>query len=97
MAGADADTKTTQAVIGCAIEVHRVLGPGLLESVYESALCSELADAGLTFQRQVLVPVLYKGTVVADHRPDLVVQRCIVVEVKSVEHLKPVHLAQVLT
>ena len=53
--------KLTEKIIGCAIEVHRVLGPGLLESVYEEALCVELSDAGLKFQRQVNIPAIYKG------------------------------------
>ena len=59
----------TDRIIGCAIEVHRHLGPGLLESVYESALCIELQSAGLMFQRQVGVPVTYKGELIAEHRP----------------------------
>jgi GxxExxY protein len=91
------DIATTDAIIRCAIEVHRELGPGLLESVYESALWSELTLTGMTFRRQSAVPVVYKGEVIAEHRPDLIVQNRVVVEVKSVEHLKAVHVAQVLT
>ena len=87
---------TTQ-IIRCAIEVHRHLGPGLLESVYESALCVELNSAGLSFVRQVGVPVLYKGELIAEHRPDLVVSDRVIVEVKSVERFNPVFLAQMLT
>ena len=67
--GLNADV--TERIIGCAIEVHRHLGPGLLESVYESALCLELESAGLTFTRQAGVPVYYKGELIAEHRPDL--------------------------
>jgi GxxExxY protein len=87
----------TERVIACAIEVHRHLGPGLLESVYESAMCLELKSAGLPFQRQLGVPVTYKGELIAEHRPDLVVSDLVVVEIKSVERFNPVFLAQMLT
>ena len=87
----------TDQIIACAIEVHRHLGPGLLESVYESALCLELKSVGLPFTRQVGVPVYYKGELIAEHRPDLVVKEEVVVEIKSVEHFNPVFLAQMLT
>jgi GxxExxY protein len=87
----------TDRIIGCAIEVHRHLGPGLLESVYESAMCLELELAGLAFTRQVGVPVLYKGELIAEHRPDLIVSDLVVVEVKSVERFNPVFVAQMLT
>jgi GxxExxY protein len=87
----------TERIIGCAIEVHRHLGPGLLESVYESAMCIELESAGLIFARQVGVPVLYKGELIAEHRPDLIVANLVVVEVKSVERFNPVLIAQMLT
>ena len=88
---------TTDQIIGCAIEVHRHLGPGLLESVYESARCLELKAAGLPFARQVGVPLLYKGELIAEHRPDLVVSERVIVEVESVERFNPVFLAQMLT
>ena len=84
-------------IIGCAIEVHRYLGPGLLESIYESALCIELREAGLQFQRQVALPLWYKGELVGEHRPDLIIGEQVVVEVKSIERLAPVHTAQMLT
>ena len=87
----------THSIIGCGIEVHRHLGPGLPEATYEEALCIELSDAGLTYTRQVAVPVTYKGRVIGEHRPDLVVCGKVVVEIKSVERLHPVHLAQTLT
>ena len=88
----------TQRVIGLAIEVHRALGPGLLESVYEECLCSEQATASLPFERQVLLPVLYKGRPLdCGYRLDLVVQKSVIVEIKSVEQLLPVHQAQLLT
>ena len=72
-------------------------GPGLPEATYEEALCIELSEAGLTYTRQVAVPVTYKGRVIGEHRPDLVVCGRVVVEIKSVERLHPVHLAQTLT
>ena len=87
----------TDQIIACAIEVHRHLGPGLLESVYESAMCLELKSAGLAFKRQAGVPVYYKGELIAEHRPDLVVNDLVVIEVKSVERFNPVFVAQMLT
>ena len=90
-------TDLTEQIIGCAIEVHRQLGPGLLESVYESALCIELRSTGLPFTRQVGVPILYKGELIAEHRPDLIVRDEVIVEIKSVERFNPVFLAQMLT
>jgi len=86
----------TQRIIGCAIEVHRQLGPGLMEATYEEALCIELKDQGMPFIRQAGVPVFYKGHLIGEHRPDLVVQDKVVVEVKSVERLIGVHQAQLL-
>lgn len=91
------DNEITNTVIGCAIEVHRVLGPGLLESVYEAALCVELGLVQRHFARQVSIPLVYKGVSLADHRVDLVVERRVVVEVKSVTRLEPVHVAQIMT
>jgi GxxExxY protein len=97
------DTKSSalvlsHAVIGAAIEVHRTLGPGLLESVYEMALCRELWLRGIEVERQVLVPVHYKGGVLpCDVRIDLLVRRSIIVEVKSVDKITPIHRAQLLT
>jgi GxxExxY protein len=87
----------TEAVIGCAIEVHRQLGPGLLEASYESALCIELDDAGLRYQRQIVIPAVYKGRMIGEYRLDLVVEDAMVVEIKSVERFDPLFEAQVLT
>jgi GxxExxY protein len=87
----------TEQIVGCGIEVHRHLGPGLLESVYESAMCLELTTAGLSFTRQIGIPVYYKGTLIAEHRPDLVVSDRVVVEIKSVERFDYVYIAQMLT
>lgn len=83
--------------IGAAIEVHRVLGPGLLESVYEEALCVELSLRGLAFVRQPSVDFLYKGRPVGQGRLDLLVGDALVVELKSVEALTETHKAQVIS
>ncbi len=87
----------TEKIIGCAIEVHKQLGSGLLESLYEDALCIELSSAGLRFRRQVAIPVLYKGKAIGEHRLDLVVEDCVILELKSVERVEPVFEVQVLT
>ncbi|MFQ5778741.1 MAG: GxxExxY protein [Terriglobia bacterium] len=89
--------KLTEKTIGCAIEVHRQIGPGLLEGTYEAALCVELEAAGLKFQRQVGFPVKYKGRIIGEYRLDLLVEDTVVVEIKSVERYDPVFEAQVLT
>jgi GxxExxY protein len=88
----------TKKVIGAAIEVHRALGPGLLESAYEECLCHELHASGLSFKRQVGIPVEYK-TVHIDcgFRVDLLVEGTLVMELKAVEKVLPIHHAQVLT
>ena len=87
----------TEKIIGCAIEVHRVLGLGLLEATYEGALCVELELAGLSFQRQSAVPVTYKNRPVGDCRLDLIVENSVVIEIKSVDRFDPVFEAQLLT
>jgi GxxExxY protein len=88
----------TAEIIGAAIEVHRILGPGLLESTYEGCLAVELRLRGIAFERQVNVPVLYKGTQLdIGYRIDLLVARSVIVEVKSVNKIHPVMEAQVLT
>jgi GxxExxY protein len=88
----------TEKIIGAAIEVHRALGPGLLESAYEECLCHELHLRGLTFQRQVPLPVSYKGiNLDCGYRIDVIVENEIVLELKCVEHILPVHEAQLLT
>ena len=85
-------------MIGCAVEVHRTLGPGLLEGIYEACLCHELAVAGLTFLRQHRLPVVYKGHPIDyDMKIDIVVEQTLVLEIKSVHQLLPVHEAQLLT
>ncbi|MGH9508529.1 MAG: GxxExxY protein [Terriglobales bacterium] len=87
----------TASIIGCAIEVHRGLGPGLLESTYEAALAVEFELQDLKFLRQVAFPVLYKGKPVGEYRLDFMVENAVVLEIKSVERWDPVFEAQVLT
>ena len=93
----EAQDPLTERIIGCAIEVHRELGAGLLESAYQTALSVELAHQGLHFDRERLIPLFYKGVKVGDYRPDLIVEGEVVVEVKSVLHFEPVFVAQMLT
>jgi GxxExxY protein len=88
----------TEQIIGAAIEVHRVLGPGLLESAYEECFCRELSLPGIPFRRQVSLPVEYKGIKLdCGHRIDLLVSDLVVVELKCVERLLAVHDAQLIT
>ena len=88
----------TEPIIGAAIEVHKQLGPGLLESTYEECLCHELHLRGIQFQRQIDLPVVYKGLKLdCGHRLDLLVEDSVLVELKVVERLLPVHEAQLLT
>jgi len=90
--------KLSKEVIGSAIEVHRELGPGLLETSYEVSLQHELTLRGIGSERQVRLPIVYKGLVVPEaYRIDLLVEKCLVVELKAVEELLPIHQAQVLT
>ena len=85
-------------VIGCAIEVHRNLGPGLLESTYRQCLACELSHSDIAFQMEVPLPVRYKGFLLdCGYRIDLLVRRDLIVEIKSVETLLPIHQAQILT
>ena len=84
-------------VIGCAIEVHRRLGPGLLEHLYDRAMCVELAHCGLKFLRQVATPMTYRDVVIGEFRLDLLVEAELVVEIKSVQAIEDVFVSQVLT
>ncbi len=88
----------TASIIGAAIEVHKTLGPGLLESAYEDCLCHELHLRGMRFQRQVDIPLSYKGLKLdCGYKIDLVIQDEVIVDLKFVERLLPVHEAQLLT
>jgi GxxExxY protein len=93
---ATSDDPLTRRIIGCAMEVHRTLGPGLMETTYEEALCIELRDQGLSIKRQARVPIYYKEHLIGEHRPDLIVEERVVVEVKSVDRLIGLHQAQLL-
>ncbi len=84
-------------VIGAAIEVHRILGPGFLEAIYEEALCIELNARGIPFSRQVVFGVDYKGHRIGESRLDLLVGDRLIVELKAVEMLMPIHTAQALS
>ena len=88
----------TEAVIGAAIEVHRQLGPGLLESAYQRCLARELSLRKLMFEKEVSVPIEYKGIrLETGYRLDFLVEEVVVIEVKSVDAVEPVHEAQLLT
>jgi GxxExxY protein len=90
--------KLTYTIIRCAMEVHRHLGPGLMESVYDVCLCRELEQAGLFVERQKLLPVMYKGNALEkDFFIDLFVENEVVVELKAVETILPIHESQLLT
>lgn len=94
----DGHNRTTQTIIGAAIEVHRKLGPGLLESAYRKCLCQELSLQGVPFAMEVPLPLEYKGIrLEAGYRLDLLVAGVVVVEVKAIEALAPIHEAQILT
>lgn len=88
----------TKKIIGVAIDVHKELGPGLLESIYEECLAAELEDRKISFRRQLDLPVRYKGRVLdSAYRVDFLVEEKVIVELKSVEELLPIHEAQMLT
>jgi GxxExxY protein len=89
--------RLTERIIGCAIEVHRNLGPGLLEAIYESALCIEMELAGLAYERQKPIQVMYKGHALGEHRLDIVVEDAVILELKSVERFDRVFEAQILS
>ena len=87
----------TQQIIGAAIEVHRTLGPGLLESIYEEALCHEFALRSIRFQRQIEIEVIYKDKVIKGQRIDVLVEEQVIVEIKSLSKLPEVSTAQLLS
>jgi len=98
--GAEAQSlnEISEKIIGCAIEIHRAVGPGLLESAYEECMCHELGEAGLRYARQVELPLIYKSVRLnCGYRMDLVVEDAVVIELKTVDRLQPVHDAQLLT
>ena len=88
----------THAVIGCAIDVHRILGPGLLESAYEECLAHERNQGGMRIERQLPIPIVYKDIKLdCGYRLDILVNDTVIVEIKAIESLLPVHEAQILT
>jgi GxxExxY protein len=90
--------KITGKIIGCAIEVHKKLGPGLLESAYEECLAFELKKAGLSIQRQKPTPVVYKDIKLdCGYRIDILVENSVIIELKVLDEFNPVHTAQILT
>ena len=95
---AQATERVTTAVVDAAFAVHKQLGPGLLESIYEVCLCHELSKRGIAFERQVPVTVVYDGVrLESELRLDLVVDRCLIVELKAVDQHHPIYDAQLLT
>ena len=92
------ESKIVHNIIGCAIEVHKALGPGLLESSYENCLAHELALNDIKFEKQFSLPIKYKGILLdCGYRLDLFVNNEVIVELKAVEHLNEIHEAQLLT
>ena len=92
------ENEVAHSVIGAALEVHRALGPGLLETAYGTCLCRELALMGLVYETEVPITVQYKGEVISvAYRADLLVEHCVLVELKAVDRVSPVHKAQLLT
>ena len=88
----------TKKVIGCAIEVHKTLGPGLLESSYESCLLYELQQAGINAKHQVLLPIKYKSILIdTGYRLDILIENNLILELKAVDKLAPIHTAQLIT
>ena len=88
----------TEQIIGAAIEVHRAIGSGLLEAIYEECLCHELALRSLNFERQLIVLVVYKGVrLESKHRLDVLVQNTVILELKTVDRILPIHEAQLMT
>ena len=90
--------RLTEKIIGAAIEVHKALGPGLLESAYEECLAHELSLANISFERQLPLPVIYKSlSLDCGYRLDFLVEKKVVLELKAIERLQPIHQAQLLT
>jgi GxxExxY protein len=89
--------KLIHDVIGCCITVHRALGPGMLELIYSRALCLELSASGIAFEREKAYPVRYRGQLLCEQHLDFVIAGAIVLEIKSIECLAPIHHAQLLS
>lgn len=92
------ENELSNLIIGCAIEVHRTLGPGLLESVYENCLLDELEEKGIFVERQVELPIEYKDkNLEVGYKIDLLVENKVIIELKSVKEIQPIHVAQLMT
>lgn len=92
------ENELSKIIIGCAIEVHRTLGPGLLESVYENCLLYELEENGLIVEKQVELPIEYKHiNLEVGYKIDLLVENKVIIELKSVKEILPIHIAQLMT
>lgn len=92
------ENKITEIIIGCAIKIHKAIGPGLLESAYEECLAYEVLKSGLAIERQKPLPLIYETVKLeCGYRSDLVVEKKVIIEVKSLEALNDIHLAQILT
>lgn len=89
--------KLTERILGCAITVHKELGPGFLESIYEHALCAELDHRGISFQRQRRIPLSYRGKLCGLHRLDMIVEDKVIVELKAAKAFEDIHFATVLS
>lgn len=89
------DEELTEKIIQAAIAVHKALGPGFIESFYENALCIELENRKITFQRQKSIEISYSGKPVGEHRLDLLVENRVVVELKAISGLEPIHFSVV--
>jgi GxxExxY protein len=90
-------SEITDKILKCAVEVHKTLGPGFLENIYEKALIKELKLAGLKVQDQVSIPVTYKGDKIGEHKLDLLVEDSVIIENKTAESFNNIHKAQVLS
>ena len=93
----DGEDPLTRSIIGAAIEIHKSIGPGLLESIYEEALCYELELRGIKYERQVSVDVIYKGKVIKGQRIDLIIEGQVIIELKSLSNLPDIVFAQILS
>lgn len=89
--------KITERIIGCCIEVHKNLGPGLLESIYEKALCYEFQLNDIEYKKQLTIPIIYKGVNLGEQRIDILVKDKIIIELKAVDRIDPVFEAQLLS
>lgn len=92
------EDELSNSIIGAAIEVHKIIGPGVLESAYEECLCYELGRKGMAFERQKSLPLFYKNiNLDCGYRVDILVEKLVIIELKAIEKIEPIHEAQILT